>query len=1119
MPETPPDAPTILTHRTGAMPSAVATMPDDVTIAVDTKGRTLPAATAHSMSSMGSPSTAKSKSSMAFITGEDGWIGDRYRLLDKLGEGGFGLVYRAEQVKPIQRLVAIKILKSGIDSEVVFGRFAAERQTLALMEHPNIARVIDAGETDVGLPYFVMELVKGRSITSYCRQNELDVRHRLELFIPVCQAVHHAHQKSIIHRDLKPANILVADENGSIIPKVIDFGIAKVLEGRDASLADFTGVDQLVGTPGYISPEQIEHGSSHVDTRSDVYALGAILFELLTGKALVTSADVASKPIHVLLRELAERDAPRPSTYEPSVPADLDWITIKALERDPARRYGSADDLAEDISRYLTYQPIKAHPPSRTYLISRFVRRHRIGVAASAAIALAVLGGGITSTALYFEAEENRIKAEQNEEKARQSDSQGDQQMARQFAERGQFQDATAYLARSLRTEPRNELASTNLLSLLANVHLIRPMTGRLDLPEHAQEARLTAISRSAGMALAVSSIMSEKLQAPLPPIRLHTHDVISIWDMQKGKRLDSPLPEGIFVTCLEVTRDGQQAVIAKDDGTMELWNLKDGKRRMLQPQLPFAVLSIAFSGDGHTLIAGSEAVAAQNGQGFCHVWDLREPQKPARTFAHPKAILCVDIDRTGELAVVASPEGVAQVWDLAALKPVGDVIEVDEGLANIALNRKRQIVAIGMNNGTVFIGSYVSDQEPIALTHPTSVRSLHLSEDGNTLNVGDAGGFMHCWNLTNYQPRHPPQQLEGEIIRTAVSGSSGLVATVSKIGEVLVWNPQTNERHTQRLKHPVSAVNFTDDGTMLMLAPRNQAFVQGWSIHENMTARRFIDAPEKELIIRPDPPANSPIFVRTSKAASWNRSTTHIIAADDDGLVAVFDGKTVAQVGVDFRHPPAVGAAALTSDASIAVTSGRDQVVRVWDVKTGASIAALRHSSFVMTIALSPDDQRVVTFTENGEMRVWNIRSGDCLTPAIRFGGDILQARVADDGATVLFRLAKLGWFTLPMPPAYTQLPEWFLHLSDTIAGRRQTADRRSEDLTLADFQAASAAVPSGADTTAARYAHWLLADPTNRPLSPVEDEPLADYLKSLEKNGSPFAKQELLRFQPAAK
>ncbi|MFM7604494.1 MAG: serine/threonine protein kinase, partial [Prosthecobacter sp.] len=532
----------------------VETSPDMPTIAMRSPSNSLPVATRHSLGSIVSAG-GKSKAQVALesIAGQDGWISDRYRLLDKLGEGGFGVVYRAEQVKPVHRLVAVKILKGGLDSVVVFGRFAAERQTLALMEHENIARVFDAGETEVGMPYFVMELVKGRSITSYCRHNELDLRHRLELFIPVCQAVHHAHQKSIIHRDLKPSNILITDEGGRITPKVIDFGIAKVVEGRDISQADFTGIDQLVGTPGYISPEQIEHGSSRVDTRSDVYALGAILFELLTNRPLVDPADITSKPIHILMREIAEKDAPKASSHAQELEGDLDWIVMKALERDPARRYGSCDDLAADISRFLVYQPISARPPSRSYLIGRFIRRHRIGVAATSAVAFAVLSGGITSTTLYFKSEQNRALAEQARDDVRESYSQSDEQMARQFTERGQFAEAVAYLTRSLRTNPHNSLSSTNLLSLLSNVHLMRPVTDKLSLPVGAESALKTVFSRETGVALAVSHLMSERLPSPLPNVSLPLNQVISVWNTQKDAavRVDYPLPDDVQVTCM----------------------------------------------------------------------------------------------------------------------------------------------------------------------------------------------------------------------------------------------------------------------------------------------------------------------------------------------------------------------------------------------------------------------------------------------------------------------------------------------------------------------------------------------------------------------------------------
>jgi serine/threonine protein kinase len=404
----------------------------------------------------------------------DGWIDGKFRLLEKLGEGGFGLVYKAEQVQPIHRLVAVKVLKAGMDTQQVIARFDTERQSLALMEHPNIARVLDAGETERGQPYFVMELVRGRSITSYAKKKELSIQQRIELFISVCHAVNHAHQKGIIHRDLKPSNVMVMEEDGVPVPKVIDFGIAKVLEQKNIRQTLATGMDQLVGTPGYISPEQIEHGSSHVDTRSDVYALGSILLELLSGKPLITPADLANRPMHQILRDQVEIDPPKPSSREPALKGDLDWIILKALERDPSRRYGNADDLADDLRRFLNFQPVHACPPSKGYLLKKFVRRHRVGVAASSAVALAVLAGGIISTALYLESEKNRTAA-------RKASSISDGQMAGQLqlTERTDYHSSVALLSRALRTDPDNAEAATNLLSLLEHAHLIQPAWSR----------------------------------------------------------------------------------------------------------------------------------------------------------------------------------------------------------------------------------------------------------------------------------------------------------------------------------------------------------------------------------------------------------------------------------------------------------------------------------------------------------------------------------------------------------------------------------------------------------------------------------------------------------------
>jgi serine/threonine protein kinase/WD40 repeat protein len=1118
--------------------------PEDQTIAIPTgKSGTLPgpatmhshgglpAATAGSMASMGT--TSKPRSHMESLTGNDGWIGDRYRLLDKLGEGGFGVVYRAEQVKPIHRIVAIKIVKAGVASADILGRFAIEQRTLAIMEHPNIARILDAGETDIGAPFFVMEMVKGRSITSYCKQNELNLRQRLALFIPVCRAVNHAHQKGIIHRDIKPGNIMVMDEAGKAVPKVIDFGIAKVLEGEGSGHTIATGVDQLVGTPGYISPEQIENGSSHVDTRSDVYALGGVFFELLCGRALITPADVAAKPIHVLLRDLAEKDPPKPSTIDPAVQGDLDWIALKALERDPNRRYGSADDLADDITRYLSFEPITARPPSRGYLITKFVRRHRVGVAAAVAISLAVLIGGITSTAMYFKAERNRIEAELGRENLRKSFSRSDEQMARQFTERGQYNDAVAYLTRSLRTDPANELSSTNLLSLLANVHLMRPDTAPLALPEGAVDAAKVAVSRETNTVVAACFIKPKTAAPPgqPPPAR---REVISTWNMKTGDRTDHPMPPGVEVTCLDVTPDGQQAVIGRIDGNVELWTLKDGKRRTLQPRMPDIVTCITFSGNGTKLLAGSEVDAAE--MGSIHLWDLRNPQEPARVMKQKGAVSEIAVDNdgvfaasifSGDLIDPKGADGTATTWDLRLGQAVGDPIEVEKGLLHVAIEPTHELIALGMNKGEVFIGNFRNGGEVLPpLTHPSSITALAFSADGQSVVVGDGGGYVHIWNLSDGKLRFPTRQHDGEILKAMPATDTSLIATVSKNGDVSVFDVQTGALLSSHIEHVVKDAKITRDGSLLVLAPRGIPFVQVWDIHERMSRRKFVDVLDKNLITRIKGPDNSPEQLRDSEAGGANRKKTMYAAADRDGKVFIYDAKTLKPIGKPILHPPAVGAVTLTQDEKLLITSGRDRAVRVWDIATRQNIITMQHDSYVPVIALSPDDQRLVTVTDEGELRVWELRTGDCLTPGIRdtprSSSDeegVVVARVSDDGNSVLFRVAGHGFFSAVMPPKGTALPEWFLNLAEGLARLRLGPSGNIKEVSFEDYEAAVAAVPkkpAKGEEMAMNWARWLLATATTRPLSPLEKQSFDGYLQSLKEQGSPAAARELLRYRP---
>jgi len=389
----------------------------------------------------------------------------RYKLLQLIGEGGFGSVFLAEQTEPVQRRVALKIIKAGMDTKQVIARFEAERQAVALMDHPGIARVLDAGSTSTGRPYFVMELVRGEPITRYCDRQRLAVRQRLTLFQDVCNAVQHAHQKGVIHRDLKPSNVLVTVADGEPLPKVIDFGISKATSNRLTDKTLFTELKQLIGTPEYMSPEQADMSGLDVDTRSDVYSLGVLLYELLSGTTPIERGRLRSNPLAEIQRMIREEEPDRPShrlahlassamgplqgdsrtdrnttdssaieiargrradpsTLVKSLRGDLDWIVMKCLEKDRRRRYPTASAVAEDVGRFLLDQPVQATPPGRIYAMGKFVRRNHRTVLASLMIATSLLIATGVSFVLGIRESRQRAVAELALNRAEEAESQ-----------------------------------------------------------------------------------------------------------------------------------------------------------------------------------------------------------------------------------------------------------------------------------------------------------------------------------------------------------------------------------------------------------------------------------------------------------------------------------------------------------------------------------------------------------------------------------------------------------------------------------------------------------------------------------------------------------------------
>ncbi len=563
---------------------------------------------------------------------------DRYKLLQKIGEGGFGTVWMAEQLEPVSRRVALKIIKVGMDTREVIARFEAERQALAMMDHPHIAQVFDAGETDKGRPFFVMELVKGIPITHFCDEQELGTRARLALFEDVCGAINHAHQKGVIHRDIKPSNVMITLHGETPVVKVIDFGIAKATQGKLTEKTLFTRFEQFIGTPVYMSPEQAAMSGLDVDTRSDIYALGILLYELLTGKPPFDTETLAAAGYDEMRRIIREVDPPKPSSRistmvgeerttvararhsEPGevgrlVEPDLDWIVMKAIDKDRGRRYETAGSLARDIRRFLTDQTVSATPPSAGYRFQKFARRHRTFLRVASSIALVLVLGTVVSTWQAVRATRERQRADRETEMAEQNLFYAQMHLAQQaWRQHRGLRQMRELLARWL---PKNGAPDRRgwewfYLNALPQKNM-RILTG-----QEAAEGPCTVAWN-------------------LPTNRLAegTADgVIRIWDpggAQPVLVLRAPAPEVPYSGSrwLAFNPDGSRLAAGCRDGTVHVWDISTGQELKVFRGLQTSILTVAFSSDGARLAAWAKngAIAIWESETgrmtaeFTHAW------------------------------------------------------------------------------------------------------------------------------------------------------------------------------------------------------------------------------------------------------------------------------------------------------------------------------------------------------------------------------------------------------------------------------------------------------------------------------------------------------------------
>jgi WD40 repeat protein/serine/threonine protein kinase/tetratricopeptide (TPR) repeat protein len=847
-----------------------------------------------------------------------------YKLLQQIGEGGMGIVFMAEQEEPIRRRVALKIIKPGMDSRQVVARFEAERQALALMDHPNIARVLDASTTDTGQPYFVMELVHGVPMTKYCDDHHLTVRERLELLVPVCMAIQHAHQKGIIHRDLKPSNVLVCLHDGQPVPKVIDFGVAKAFEQRLTEQTMFTQVGQIIGTFEYMSPEQAEMSPLGVDTRSDIYSLGVMLYELLTGSTPFQRLREAG--LTAMLKTIKEEEPTKPSTRVSSMPeaakiasarrteptklaklvrGELDWIVMKALEKDRTRRYETANGLARDIQRYLADEPVEACPPSAGYRLRKFARKHRSVLATVgafvlllAAAALASTWQAIRATLAETKAREAQTTAEKQFDLAQQSETKARQ--AQEVAQ-GERQQAVTNLYHA-RVEEAAALRRARGMGYRARVFNRLQQALQLDTPDKDSDQLRDVAVACLGDFVGLEPITWEDFPARIRKIAL--------------------------------TPDGEHLAIALDNGTIQLRNVSTGG---VIAQLTEAAVDLGFDPANRWLVTAGA-------KGTIKVWqDYGTGGEPAAQTIEMHADFA-GMARNGRFAVSYSQEkdgGLLSLWDVARQevkarlnvpsgRPDGPLQVSDDGqwlaaastgekklyalVWNTPVPEPKKIIfaqtyqdtkALSISHDGKFLACQhgddglilldVHEAVPRPLIRDNEVAAACFSGDGRFLVYYSISGRVGLWNASRHQEvaalAHPRKGGQGEAFLATFSADGNTFATAAGVSRsIRIWKLAGSGEKLVLSGHEggVPGVAFSPDGKVMASGSKDR-LVKLWDTATGQLLRTLprFDSPIQSIAFSPDGrllatgqfgPTAQPVHI-------WDLATLQAIAAPEDEL------------------------------------------------------------------------------------------------------------------------------------------------------------------------------------------------------------------------------------------